>query len=115
VTFNTTQCLEMTKENTKIFILFVNVKFLISRSRFYYKPIERNDDSVVALMKAIDKSFKMPFYGFRRMTAYLQSLDYTINRKRIRRLNKLMFTLILTHLIQIQTIISTHTCSEMLS
>ncbi len=55
MTFNTTQCLEMTKENTKICMSFVNVKFLISRLRVYYKPVERNNNSVVALMKAIDK------------------------------------------------------------
>ena len=40
----------------------------VSRSRVYYKPVERNNDLDEVLTKAIDKQhLKCPFYGFRRI------------------------------------------------
>ena len=90
--FNTTQRLEMIEESHEDLSINRQCEILsISRSRVYYKPVERNDVLEDALMKAIDKEhLKCPFYGFRRMTVHLQSLGYAINRKRIRRLMKLM-------------------------
>ena len=90
--FNTTQRLEMIEENQEDLSINRQCKILsISRSRVYYKPVERSNDLEDALMKAIDKEqLKCPFYGFRRMTVHLQSLGYAINRKRIRRLMKFM-------------------------
>jgi putative transposase len=44
------------------------------------------------LMKAIDKKYlEYPFYGTRRMTTYLNmDLGYRVDRKRIKRLYRLM-------------------------
>ena len=118
--FNTTQRLEMLETNHEDLSVNRQCNILsISRSRVYYKPVERSGELEDTLMKANDKEhLKCPFYSFRRMTVHLQSLGYAINRKRVRRLMKLisrLFILIQTLPSLIQTIKSTHTCSEMLS
>jgi len=43
------------------------------------------------LMRLIDEQYtKTPFYGSRRMTAYLKRLGYSVNRKRVQRLMRIM-------------------------
>lgn len=62
----------------------------LNRSTIYYRPIEeRIEDG--RLMRLIDEQYtKTPFYGYRRMTIYLQKLGWPVNHKRVRRLmNKL--------------------------
>ncbi len=62
----------------------------INRSSLYYKPVELNKESLT-LMNLIDEQYtKTPFYGSRRMTAYLRRLDYEINRKRVQGLMRRM-------------------------
>ena len=56
----------------------------------YYKPKPTNDDDL-ALMRRIDELYlKQPFYGSRRMTAQLRREGHSVNRKRVRRLMRLM-------------------------
>ena len=71
--FNTTQRLAMIEGNHDALSINRQCGLLsISRSRVYYKPVERNNDLDDALMKAIDKEhLRCPFYGFRRMTIHL--------------------------------------------
>lgn len=58
----------------------------VPRSSFYFRPKEESDEDL-RLMRLIDKRYlACPFYGSRRMTDYLQSLGFPVNRKRIRRL-----------------------------
>lgn len=62
----------------------------INRSSLYYNP-KTVDDKTVLLTNLIDEEFtRHPFYGTRRMTAYLRHLGYEINRKRIQSLYRLM-------------------------
>jgi putative transposase len=62
----------------------------VPRSTLYYKPKSVNDDDL-ALMKRIDEIYlKWPFYGSRRMVAELRGEGHEINRKRVRRLMRLM-------------------------
>jgi putative transposase len=59
----------------------------LSRSSFYYQPSGENEAS----LRLIDEQFTMtPFYGVRRMTAWLQRNGHGVNRKRVRRLMRLM-------------------------
>jgi putative transposase len=45
----------------------------------------------LAVMRLIDEEYpRHPFYGSRRMTAWLQRQGYAVNRKRIQRLMRLM-------------------------
>jgi putative transposase len=62
----------------------------ISRSGLYY---QRRAVSVqdLTLMKLIDRQYLVtPFYGARRMVAWLKSQHYEVNRKRVRRLMQVM-------------------------
>jgi putative transposase len=45
----------------------------------------------LAVMRLIDEEYtRHPFYGSRRMTAWLQRQGYAVNRKRVQRLMRLM-------------------------
>lgn len=62
----------------------------LSRSSFYYKP-SGEDEYNLGLMRLIDEEFtKHPFYGARRMAAWLRTRGYPVNRKRVSRLMRLM-------------------------
>jgi putative transposase len=62
----------------------------VNRSSVYYQPVEVSSPDL-ALMRLIDEQYlKTPFYGSRSMTLHFRRLGYNINRKRIRRLMRLM-------------------------
>jgi len=58
----------------------------ISRSSYYYQPQDISDEEL-RLLRLLDEQYlKTPFYGSRKMTVYLRSLGYAVNRKRVIRL-----------------------------
>ena len=58
----------------------------ISRSSYYYEPCSESAENL-AIMRQIDEQYlETPFYGSRRMTAYLQAEGHPVNHKRIERL-----------------------------
>ena len=62
----------------------------VARSSYYY---ERRGESAVnlRLMRLIDEQFlETPFYGSRQMTRWLRREGYTVSRKRVRRLMRLL-------------------------
>ena len=62
----------------------------ISRSSLYYLPTEAGAEDM-ELMALIDQQYlKTPFYGSRRMTAWLRYHGHQVNRKRVRRLMQLI-------------------------
>jgi len=62
----------------------------ISRSGYYYTPCPV-DEYTLMLMNLIDLQYtKTPYYGTRRMSDFLKNLGYKVDRKRVRRLYKLM-------------------------
>jgi len=62
----------------------------LSRSSLYYTRQPENQDNL-ELMRLIDEEYTaMPFYGIRRMTAWLNRQGYWVNHKRVRRLMRLM-------------------------
>ena len=62
----------------------------VSRSSLYYQPKGISEEDLT-LMKLIDcKYLSTPFYGARKMAAWLKSHAYSVNRKRVRRLMRLM-------------------------
>lgn len=62
----------------------------LSRAALYYRPVEVSVGEL-ELMALIDRQYlRTPFYGSRRMTAWLQSQGHTVNRKRVQRLTRLM-------------------------
>jgi putative transposase len=62
----------------------------VPRSTVYYRPKAIGDENL-ALMRRIDEIYtKWPFYGARKMVAELRGEGYAVNRKRVRRLMRLM-------------------------
>lgn len=62
----------------------------LSRSSYYYQS-QRDDGYNLYLMNLIDEQFtRTPFYGVERMRAWLSRQGEQVNRKRIRRLMRLM-------------------------
>ena len=62
----------------------------LSKAAYYYKPRERSTFNEV-LMRLLDEQYtKTPFYGVPKMTEWLKRQGYAVNRKRVRRLMRLM-------------------------
>lgn len=62
----------------------------ISRSGLYYQPVEVSQEDLT-LMKLIDRGYlATPFYGARRIAAWLKNQGYRVNRKHVRRLMQVM-------------------------
>jgi putative transposase len=62
----------------------------INRSSVYYRPAGESPFNL-HLMRLIDEQYtRTPFYGWPRMTAYLQGLELQVNHKRVQRLMRLM-------------------------
>lgn len=62
----------------------------LHRSGLYYQPVAESEENL-AIMRLLDEQyFKTPFYGIRKLTEWLQNMDYRVNHKRVRRLMKQM-------------------------
>jgi Transposase and inactivated derivatives len=62
----------------------------LRRSSYYYEAIKEREYNLL-LMKLIDEQYmRSPFYGSRKMTAYLIRAGHKVNRKRVQRLMRLM-------------------------
>ena len=62
----------------------------LSRAALYYQPVEV-DAYELELMALIDRQYlRTPFYGSRRMAAWLQTQGHAVNRKRVQRLMQRM-------------------------
>jgi len=63
---------------------------VVSRSGLYYQP-KGTSEQDLTLMKLIDRQYLItPYYGARKIAAWLKSQSYSVNRKRVRRLMRLM-------------------------
>jgi putative transposase len=64
----------------------------VARSSYYYEPGNESQENL-KLMRVIDEQYTgTPFYGSRRMTAWLRTQGYGVNRKRVQRLMRQMGT-----------------------
>ena len=62
----------------------------LSQSSLYYRPVGPSE-SDLQVMKPIDRQYlETPFYGARKLVAWLKSQGQVVNRKRVRRLMQLM-------------------------
>jgi putative transposase len=66
----------------------------LSRSTYYYEPARETEENLqenLRLMRLIDAEYlRHPFYGTRKMTNYLRDEGYSVTRKRVGRLMRLM-------------------------
>lgn len=62
----------------------------LNRATYYYEPVAESALNL-ELMRLIDEQYmRTPFYGWPRMTVYLQQQGYAINHKRVQRLMQVM-------------------------
>ena len=62
----------------------------LNRSSVYYHAAPESDENL-ALMRRIDEQYtKCPFYGSRRIAAWLRTQGHDVNRKRVQRLLRVM-------------------------
>ena len=62
----------------------------LARGSWYYQPVGPSAEDV-ELMRVLDEQYTAtPFYGIRRMTAWLRSRGYAVNHKRVGRLLRQM-------------------------
>ena len=62
----------------------------VSRSGLYYEPVGESAENL-KLMRLLDEQYtRTPFYGVRRMTAWLERQGYEVNHKRVGRLLRVM-------------------------
>ncbi len=58
----------------------------VNRSGLYYKPVGESTENLL-LMRLLDEQYtRTPFYGSRKMTAWLATGGHEVNRKRVTRL-----------------------------
>ncbi len=62
----------------------------LPRSSWYYQPVPRPATTHELLDRLDEQYTPTPFYGVRRMTAWLRSEGYAVNPKRVRRLLRLL-------------------------
>jgi putative transposase len=62
----------------------------VARSTLYYQPIAVSVDDLAVMRRMDELYLAYPFYGSRRMVAVLRREGWAVNRKRVRRLMRLM-------------------------
>jgi putative transposase len=62
----------------------------VARSTLYYQPVPVSTDDLTVMRRLDELYVASPFYGSRRMVAVLRREGVVINRKRVRRLMRLM-------------------------
>ena len=77
--------------NRKISLAHQAELLTINRTSLYRKPDPTLDDADLFDMRTIDEIYTAkPFYGYRRITEEMRHAGRTINRKRVRRLMRIM-------------------------
>jgi putative transposase len=62
----------------------------VARSTLYYRPAPVSDEDLAVMRRIDEHSMATPFYGSRRMVAVLRREGWPVNRKRARRLMRVM-------------------------
>jgi len=62
----------------------------VARSTLYYRAVPVSPDDLQVMRRIDEQYLARPFYGSRRMVAVLRRDGYAVNRKRVRRLMRLM-------------------------
>ena len=62
----------------------------LARSSYYYQPLPESEENLL-LMRLLDEQYtRTPFYGIKKMTAWLRTQDQKVNHKRVARLLRQM-------------------------
>ena len=63
---------------------------IINRNCFYYSPKGESEENKIVLKLLKNQYLATPFYGYRKMSIWLEKQGFVINEKRVRRLMKLV-------------------------
>ena len=78
------------REHPKLPIVRQCALLVVSRSSLYYRPRAVSEEDL-SLMGEIDRQYlETPFYGSRRMKAWLERRGIQVSRKRVQRLMRIM-------------------------
>ena len=62
----------------------------LARSSYYYETVPESEEDLL-LMRLLDEQYtRTPFYGRRKLVVFLEEQGYVVDRKRVRRLMRLM-------------------------
>jgi putative transposase len=62
----------------------------LARSSYYYQPVPESEENL-RLMRLLDEQYtRTPFYGIKKMTAWLRTQGHEVNHKRVARLLRQM-------------------------
>ena len=62
----------------------------LARSSYYYQPVPESQENLL-LMRLLDEQYtRTPFYGIKKMTAWLRTQGHEVNHKRVARLLRQM-------------------------
>lgn len=78
------------KQNSSLSIVQQCRILNLHRSGLYYQPCSERPENMDIMRLLDEQYFKTPFYGIRKLTIWLKTLGYCINRKRVKRLMDLM-------------------------
>ena len=82
--------MQIEKDHTKLSMVKQCDLLEVSRSGLYYEPVPETEENL-GLMRLMDEQYlQTPYYGVERLLVLFVALGYKINRKRIRRLMKLI-------------------------
>jgi putative transposase len=81
---------EMIDKNHNICLYRQCELLCIHRSGLYYQPVPETEENLQIMRMMDEQYFKTPFYGIRRLTAWLRRCGFLVNRKRVKRLINLM-------------------------
>ena len=62
----------------------------LSRNFMYYTPKPEREEDLKIMLLLDKKYFETPFYGYRKITVWLQNQGFVVNQKRVRLLMKLI-------------------------
>ena len=62
----------------------------VNRASLYYESVGESEENLLLRRRLDEQYTRTPFYGSRRMTAWLRGQGYEVNRKRLARLLRLM-------------------------
>jgi len=58
----------------------------LSRSSFYYSPVEESKENLLLMRRTEELHYKYPAYGYRKAHAHLRRENFEINEKKLERL-----------------------------
>jgi len=62
----------------------------LNRASWYYEPVPESAENLAWMRRLDEQYLATPFFGSRQMTAWFQRQGFTVNRKRVQRLMRLM-------------------------